>query len=620
MIWCLLLPFFLLISGPDTLSAAAAVILYLICSLSVFLFFRKHPDLSPSGFRLKYPLSALIVGLAAGVCFYLRWQEAPIFRKFASFPDRSAKRICGAAAAVFVTLAVYGIDRMLTAVFHAFGMRKELSKDITEKLYIGLTSVSIITLVSKCSPFYAFNDWVDPHTMFSVGKAILHGMMPYRDVFEQKGPVILLLHALAALISRTTMTGIWILEIVSCFFFLFFSFRLMKIRLGDAALSALPALALITFTTIAFDQGDSAEEFCLPILAYGLLVGYRAAANGRLPSGREWFFVGLGSGAVLWTKYSMMGFYFGCFFALMYFSKKHGKLPEFRNGLGRFALGFGGISLCILLWFLVRGAASKLLEVYFYQNLFLYPKTADIYGHLTLLRNLGNGMLNFLVFCTPVFLASIPGIIRAAKNEEKESFILIFASFAGLFLSVYISGRYYSYYPLIFSIYTVFGLCWVMGLLQKAFRSKTAWEGKEQTAAVMVLCFCLIGAFICSGNMRSLGYEKEDYPQYQAKRLIEESGIEDPSLMNYQYLDMGVNTAADLLPTMRFFCGFNLPLKDISEEQNACLDTGCVDFVLTYMLEIDSPNYRLIKQYPLNFHLGKIRPSYNLYQKISGDQ
>ena len=616
MIWLVLLPFYFLLSGPDVVSAGAAVVLYAVSCLLISRHYRDHSDFTQTGFRLDHPLSAVCIGLAAGICFYLRWQDASVFRDLASHPNYPAKRVCGAAAAVLVTFSLYGIDRLVEAAFQAARWKKNVSEGVTEKLFIGLTSVSVITLVSNCSPFYAFNDWVDPHTMFSVGKAILHGMMPYRDVFEQKGPAILLVHAFAALISRTSLTGVWIAEIISSFFFLYFSCQLMKIRLGKAALSLTPVLALISYTVLAFAQGDSAEELCLPVLAYGLLVGYRSIVKDNLPDRREWFLVGLSSGLVLWTKYSMLGFYFGCFFALFLFAKKQNKLSELWRGIGQFVLGLGGISLCIVLWFLVRGAADELFETFFYQNIFLYPKTEDMYGHLTLLRNLGNGLLNFIVFCTPVFILSLAGIIWAGKNEKKDLFLLIISSFIGLFLSVYISGRFYAYYPLIFAVYTVFGLFWICGSILKITRKKAAPECDVLSAASLSLCICLVCTFFCSGNMRSLGKEKQDYPQYQAKTLIEQSGIEKPSLMNYQYLDMGVNTAADMLPTMRFFCGFNLPLKEISEEQNACLDTGCVDFVMTYMLEIDSPNYELLERFPLDFHLGKIQPTYNFYRKI----
>ena len=94
------------------------------------------------------------------------------------------------------------------------------------------------------------------------------------------------------------------------------------------------------------------------------------------------------------------------------------------------------------------------------------------------------------------------------------------------------------------------------------------------------------------------------------------SGIEHPTLMYYGFLDMGVDTIAGILPNQRVFCGFILPLKDIEEEQDACLANGCVDFVFIFMRTIDSPNYELVEKFPANYDFLGIRPTYNLYRRF----
>ena len=80
---------------------------------------------------------------------------------------------------------------------------------------------------------------------------------------------------------------------------------------------------------------------------------------------------------------------------------------------------------------------------------------------------------------------------------------------------------------------------------------------------------------------------------------------------------MGVNTVAGLLPNQRFFCGFNLPLMDIAEEQNSCLRTGCTDYALTFMRSIDYPMYELVEKFPANYSFFGITPTYNLYRLIN---
>ena len=60
-----------------------------------------------------------------------------------------------------------------------------------------------VFLMSKCSPLYPFNDWYDINQYFSVGKGILYGKVPYRDLMDQKGPFLYLLGSIAYLIDRT---------------------------------------------------------------------------------------------------------------------------------------------------------------------------------------------------------------------------------------------------------------------------------------------------------------------------------------------------------------------------------------------------------------------------------
>lgn len=614
MIYILLIPHLILLFHPDIVSAAFALFLYLAAGISASKFSLKKN--TADFFRIRHPLASSVLSLLLGSVFYLWNRYLPLFAVMESLPAMPAKRICGILAAFLTVLSLFGTDALVSLSERRNILKSRLSESAAEYIYTAIVSAGIMTLVSRCSPFYAFNDWVDPHTMFTVGKGILHGMLPYRDVFEQKGPLLLLLHAAGALISDTSFLGIWIIEIISCFFFLLFSLQILKILMGREALAVLPVLALITFTSLSFEQGDSAEEYCLPMLTYALTAGHRALREHRLPTRREWILIGVTSGCVLWMKFSMLGFYIGWIIALFIFSHKQKGLPELLRGIGLVAAGVLIISAPILIWFMADRGLSYLFDVYFYDNMFRYPKTADLYGHLALHRNLINGLLNFIVFSTPVFILSLIGLIASGKREERHVYHLVLYSYLGLFLFIYFSGRFYTYYSLIFGAFAPFGFPPLAAAGDKILK-KFRCHPETNTIRALSFCLCVLGAFIFSGNMRSLAFEKEDYPQYQAKDLIEASGIEAPTLLNYGFLDMGVNMTAHMLPNQRFFCSFNLPLPAIAEEQNACLANGSTDFVLSYILEIDSPNYRLLRKFPAGFNLGRLfTPTYNLYQKI----
>ncbi len=84
------------------------------------------------------------------------------------------------------------------------------------------------------------------------------GLVPYRDLFEQKGPLVYALHALASLISRQTFLGVYLLEIISLTVYLVLMWKtiLLWSERHDHFFAMFPALifplAFLTVNTHAF--------------------------------------------------------------------------------------------------------------------------------------------------------------------------------------------------------------------------------------------------------------------------------------------------------------------------------------------------------------------------------
>ena len=63
---------------------------------------------------------------------------------------------------------------------------KKQESIVTHKqlVVILITAVAAITICSKSSPIYPLNDWVDSNCFMTVGKSMLRGVVPYRDLYE----------------------------------------------------------------------------------------------------------------------------------------------------------------------------------------------------------------------------------------------------------------------------------------------------------------------------------------------------------------------------------------------------------------------------------------------------
>lgn len=103
---------------------------------------------------------------------------------------------------------------------------------------------------------YPLNNGSDIQCFFTVGKGMMHGLVPYRDLVEQKGPLLYFLYGLASLVSSRSFFGVYLLEILSYTFFLFYSYKIVTLFFQPAVSNyfyiAAPLMALVSFVSPSF--------------------------------------------------------------------------------------------------------------------------------------------------------------------------------------------------------------------------------------------------------------------------------------------------------------------------------------------------------------------------------
>lgn len=472
-----------------------------------------------------------------------------------------------------------------------------------------ITALVVVGICSKSSPIYPFNDWGDANCFVTVGKSMLHGLVPYRDLYEQKGPLLYMLHALGALFSETSFIGIFLIEVLAGTGFLLLCHKTLKLYDPGSSLLWLPVIAAVVCGARSFYQGDSAEELCLPFYAYGIYCGLKAVLKGSFPSDRECFIVGLTSACVLWIKFSLLGFYIGWFlcFAILAFSRR--RAGALLRMLGFILAGVGLASLPILAYFLWNDALPDLWQVYFYDNLFLYSRVQASAGTgFGLILNLCHGLSNFVSTNGLVFCFMLLGGMILVKCRRWGELLFIGLSFLFSFILVFVGGRFFIYYSLIFSAFVVIGIPPLARLTKPLAQSRRA----RAIAGCAVPVLCVLLAFLRCENTYLLRYGKADLPQFQFAEIIHET--EDASLLNYGFLDGGFYTAAGIVPNCRFFSNLNIPLPDIMETQRDFVKKGKVDFVVTsgQELEAGAGPYRCVAESAV-YYEGSIQ-TYYLYQ------
>jgi len=451
-----------------------------------------------------------------------------------------------------------------------------------------LVAASLLLFASKSSPLYSFNDWVDANVLFTIGKGMVHGKVPYRDLFDLKGPLTYLIFGIGSLIAKRTFYGVYVLEVVAVSFFLYYAGKTITL-FGSRTLALLmvPVLAAIAVNTAAFSNGASAEEFCLPLVAFSLYSMMRMQMgndSSTLDNARP-VLNGICAGCAFCIKYSLMGFWLAWVLILLDVHNAPGRRVMGMRGLAMFVAGLLLAMLPWVVYFAVHGALGDLYQMYFWLNLNGYAVPLGIGQRLAfvgslLVSNLGANPV--LAIFLVIGLLGSPFILPRGRGFLQR--FAVFMAFLLLGMSVYGGGREYGYYFLIFAPLATVGFCVLVRTVSSrpriALKPPAAWAG-----AALVLLTGLAYSATLNPNRLAPQVARRDLVQYKFAAIINRS--QDRTLLTYGVLDVGVYTAAGIVPNTRYFFLPNLVHKVFPElmlEQDRYIREGVVNFVVARVL------------------------------------
>ena len=481
-------------------------------------------------------------------------------------------------------------------------------------LFACLAAFSVLAVCSKSSFLYPMNDWVDVNCFFTVGRGILHGLVPYRDLYEQKGPLVYFLFALAGQISESSYLGVYLLEGICFSWFLYLGGRIAETLSGqkNAYWISAALLAVLIPITPAFSHGASAEEFFLPVLALGLWIVLKAMHEKKPLTDRQGFVLGLCTAAALWKKYTFCGLFAGLALAVLIWTLLTGKARCLPRLAGAFLLGCLALSALIVAWFALKGALPELWQAYFVNNLTQYSQNIKGGHYDAPLPNLLNNL--------PWSVPGVLGLAWMAARLKKDGWEALAAwlSAVCLFAFTYLNGRRYPYYALVLAVFAPLGFAAAASALARMLKGI---RPSVRSAAAVTLAFIMIPAGVLtalqvSPNTYLMQVQKEDMPQYRFAETIMQS--EDRTLLNYGFLDGGFYFASGTLPSDPYFCTLNIDLQEMEKSLQDSIRQGETAFVVTRSKKLkNSENYRLVDEADLVFE-GR-NWHYYLYQRIASD-
>jgi hypothetical protein len=281
------------------------------------------------------------------------------------------------------------------------------------------------------------------------------------------------------------------------------------------------------------------------------------------------------------------------------------RIPQAVKGIHAFLLGMLVATLPWVIYFGFNHAIPDWINTYFVINMTGYPTSLSWISRISnilivlaaqfSLNPVPGFLLWFGILSFILFKKFIPG------NRNK---LLLILCFMLLLLGVYTGRVGFIYYYLIFMPFIIFGLIALADVLRAFFKrlNQPAWIFILISATLFI---SLPLEYRFNQNAYMLHWKQEDLVQYKFASILNQR--QNPTLLNYGSLDMGIYTTAGILPNIKYFELQNLdytryPLN--LDEQNRYIREGLTDFVvLSYYADNDdkgetipylTANYQLV--------------------------
>lgn len=348
---------------------------------------------------------------------------------------------------------------------------KGSAKKTDRLILLGLALAGAVMTLVICpfSPLYRYCFEPDEICYLVMSRGWLSGKIPYRDLFDHKGPLTYVIYALGLLLGNGNNWGVFVIfALISAGNFTLI-YKILRIFYDpDRAFSAEAVLISMFFVkrSILYATGSKPEHIALLFLLLSeYLIAKRVkerAAQGKEPTEqpvfttKDMFLLGLLAGVVFMIKYNLCAYYL--FFIGAYFlwllvrrapssagfpsdhsdGRDHYARPEHRNlrafltSSASFAAGIATIAAPIFLYFASQHALRDFLNVYFAFNLHYAGKgTLKLHFFRTWISR-HNQLLLAALFAMMIAAA----IIALITRKKRAHHLILFACGAATYFAL----------------------------------------------------------------------------------------------------------------------------------------------------------------------------------------
>ena len=390
-----------------------------------------------------------------------------------------------------------------------------------------------------------FHNWVDANAYFTVGKGIFQGIVPYKDLFDHKGPLLYFFNGLGSLISYKTFYGVFLIQGLSLAITLYYAYKTAEFHLKKSSAIWVVLILPIFLLFSRYYRSDCPEEFVWPFLSISFyhFTSFFVNSTNHKYSPRMMLWHGLAFGCIIMLKFNLIGFWVGGVSVVLLKFILDKEYAKFLSNILMFLLGCFLALFPYLLYAIITHSLQEAINTYIYFNL-LYARDAGgaSSGVLKTLYSVlrSNRYVVLFIFIGFWYL------VKKENNITKMGKWAVILSFILGLLCIYGGGWKYEYYFIPFSFFSLYGII-------ALFRVTPAISLDKRRTIILVSAIVIAVPF---GNgvqnhkdiFRLTG--SETVQQSFAKLINQEKNA---TLFCYNIMDQGFYNAAGIIPNERYF-------------------------------------------------------------------
>lgn len=335
--------------------------------------------------------------------------------------------------------------------------QKSITTAIKLKLRYKVSSLITIIILILFTTFLSLGTNYSPirnHTLehdcsiFSyVAFAMQKGRVLYSGVWENKGPLLYFIYYIGFLINKTY--GIFILEWISIFISVLFSYKTLKIITNKNIYSILALIYSFSIWTVTFEKGTLSENFAMPLICIGMFLFTKYMLKDKKIENKTIIFFGILTGLIAQLRLNLLAIFLVMFIAIGITLLVN---RSYKQILRWILYGLIGVTISIipsLIYLIKNGALLDCINSAYLNilNGFNVGSIGDRLNSVFKMIKIVN--ISGVVFFTIFFIIIICPLINFTKNTKREIKLYNVAIILSMLLNLYansVSGAVHMHY------------------------------------------------------------------------------------------------------------------------------------------------------------------------------